>query len=206
VRRAALQAAAALLALSGGAEAGPLSLWFDAVSVGVEAPGEVLVDAGLDPRPAVRLGTGVALGWGPHLQVAAGVSSAAGTTDFGLLGAPHVRLERRDVDVELRLRAPWAVHGFRLQAVAGLGRRTLAHRPDRLRLEVDGGPLEVELPAVHAGTQLVAAEVLHRLGTALVVLRGGWRTGGLDVATPEGTRRRRTGELQIDARLRVALF
>jgi hypothetical protein len=205
VRPGAALAAAVLLA-AGAARAAPLSIWIEPLQAGIETPADVLVEAGLEARPAARLGTGVALGWGRHVQIAAGVSSASGTTDFGLLDAPRVRLVRRDVDVELRLAAPWTPRGFRLQAIAGAGRRTLAHRPDRLRLDLDGGPIDVDLPPVHAATQLVAAEVLHRVGSAWLVVRGAWRTGGLDVATPDGPQRRRCVELQLDARLRVALF
>ena len=81
------------------AHAGTLHLVLEPVQVGIERLDAVYDAAGLDTRTAARLGWGAALEWNERLALAAGVACAAGTTDFGLLAAPTVRLERRDVEL-----------------------------------------------------------------------------------------------------------
>jgi hypothetical protein len=181
-------------------------VWIEPAALGVERLDSAWEASGLDSRTSMRLGCGAGIDLGHGLALGVGVGTAAGTTAFGLLAGPSTRLVRTDAFVELRARAPFALGGWHVQAALGGGRLRLAYRPDHIVLDTSGGAIAVDLEPVHAWTRHVAAEVLHPLGRGALVLRGGARWYGLDVATPSGMTRENLCDLQCGVGVRVAAF
>lgn len=162
-------------------------------------------EAGVASRNAVHLGLGAAVAWGPA-TLALATGRATQTTDFGLFAGPRATLEQRDWTGELRGEFPYAWHGMRLQAAAGLGRLSLVHHPDRVLLPFETGSLAVDLPPVHAWTRHLAAEVLQGFGRCDLVLRTAWRFYAMDVASPAGVTRRDVCDVQMGVAIRAVIF
>ena len=162
--------------------------------------------AGVESRAAMRLGLGATLRWRERLELATGVGRAALHTDFGLLDGPSARIERADAHFELRARAV-SYRRWALQAGAGIGRLTLRYDPERLRFDVGGVVVDVQLDEVATWTRHLTAELLHELpGSAAIVFRTAWSFYALDVATPEGNQTRAVRDLHAGFALRVPVF
>ena len=162
--------------------------------------------AGLDPCASARVGLGVELGLASRWRLAAETGRSVSHADFGLLVSPGVNLERADTSLELRLQV-LSRFGWRVRPAVGVGRLRLAYHPDQLGVDSGGTPLVVALPPLAVWTRYVAAELLHSLGGRNeIALRCGGRFYDLEVATPDGVRRSGRRDLQVGARLRVALF
>ena len=206
MRGRALLAALALGLAGGSAAAAPLELWLEPVQASALILGPLYTEtAGVDGRSTAHLGLGAAVGW-KSWQGAVVFGRAARHTDFGLLDGPRVRLERADVQAEVRWRAPLAVRGFGFQAAAGLGRLALRYHPDRVVFSAGGESIEVALGETSAWTRQLAAELLHDLpGNAWIALRTTWIFYAMDVATPAGTERRDVRDVQAGVGLRVRL-
>ena len=160
--------------------------------------------AGVESRTAMRLGLGATLVWRQRVELATNVGRSSMHTNFGLLAGPTARLERADVSVEVRGRAPLRVAGWMLQGGVGLGRLSLRYQPDALRLDVGGAVFDVQLDDVDTWTRHAAAELLHGLpGSASLVFRAAWSFYALDVATPNGSDERRMRDLHAGVVLRV---
>ncbi len=159
--------------------------------------------AGVESRGAMRLGLGAAWAWHPRFSVAVQLGRGALHTDFGLLEGPTVRLERADTALELRGRA-LTLGRWALQAGVGVGRLTLRYDPERVRFDVGGVSVDVQLDDVGTWTRHVAAELLHELpGSASLAFRTAWSFYVLDVATPNGTQERAVRDLHVGLALRV---
>lgn len=177
------------------------------ISFGVERLDAVYSSAGLGSRTAARVGVGAAVELGKRLTLACDLGRTTSHADFGLLGGDGARLERSDANLELRWRVPGRFRGWSLQPALGAGRLRLAWRPETLNLDAGGTTFVVSLPPVSEWTRHVAAEVLHPVsGRGQVVLRVAYRFYGLDVATPDGSRREEVRDVQAGASLRVGVF
>jgi len=196
----------ALFLLPHGARAAPWHVYAEPVQVGLERLDVLHERSGLESRSAVRLGGGAGVALGEHCQIGVAIGTAAGTTDFGLLGGPRARLVRTDATLEARGRLPYTWHGIGLQGGVGVGRLAFDYRPDRVTLDVDGTPIVVDLAPVRAWTQQIAAEVLHAIPGGEIGLRGAMRFYALDVSTPAGIENRDARDLQLGMLVRVTLF
>jgi hypothetical protein len=178
---------------------------FEPVHVGAIVLDDLYKDvAGVESGTAVRLGVGVALAWSGGLELGCSLGRSALHTDFGLLDAAQVRMERADTGVELRYRPPFALGGWGAQAGASLGRVSLGYRPDHVELSAGGETIGVDLDDVGAWTQGVAAELLHGWpGGTQIVLRTAWTFYALRIATPAGAATRSVHDLVIGVSLRA---
>jgi hypothetical protein len=196
--------AATLLVLPAGAVAAPIGVLIEPAAVGIERLDALYATSGLESRTAGRLGAGCAVTFGPRWSIGLEAGVAAGSTDFGLLEDPQVRLVRTDVHAELRGRVPGVLHGFALQLAAGGGRLGLRYHPDHVELAAGGTSYAVDLEPVGAWTRHVAAEVLHPVPGGEIGLRAVWRFYALDVASPAGVTKQDARDLLLGVVLRVA--